>query len=323
MDARGPVSSIEEDRRWGRLGRDDQRRGGGRHARQLVVLHTSTGDRLQRQGGNSQRRNGMTCRSDRRRGGGPGAGRCPMAACGVVGRTLASDGASLGEALDGLQQDLRGPGTRPRTSTTVQAFSVAWSDATLDFLQDVSCEDPLTGLASLAHLRSRLTEIYRNAERTTTVYVRPPRPRRGRRRSSGPSSQAPPEGPPRRHQFVLPGGVDPLRAADRPFTRALRLASVADGVRAPCSTVGRPSRGWARTRWSPWSDGRHDLGKVVATLRSMLNDLGVPADTRIWIEGLPGHPDSGRTARRASLLSDLAHTHHELAPTRRSAFPAL
>ena len=47
-----------------------------------------------------------------------------------------------------------------------EALSVAWSEATLEYLHDLSCEDPLTGLASLAHVRTRLDEIYREAELT-------------------------------------------------------------------------------------------------------------------------------------------------------------
>ena len=50
-----------------------------------------------------------------------------------------------------------------------EALSVAWSDATLEYLHDLSCEDPLTGLASLAHVRTRLDEIYREAELTDVL----------------------------------------------------------------------------------------------------------------------------------------------------------
>ena len=46
---------------------------------------------------------------------------------------------------------------------------MAWSDATLEYLHDLSCEDPLTGLASLAHVRTRLDEIYREAELTDVL----------------------------------------------------------------------------------------------------------------------------------------------------------
>ncbi len=44
-----------------------------------------------------------------------------------------------------------------------------------------------------------------------------------------------------------------------------------------------------------------DLGETVAMLRLMLDDLDLSADTRMWIEGLPGHPDSG-----GRLLGELA-----------------
>ena len=40
-----------------------------------------------------------------------------------------------------------------------EALSVAWSEETLGYLHQVSCEDPLTGLATLAHLRARLAEL--------------------------------------------------------------------------------------------------------------------------------------------------------------------
>src|SRR3546814_12395233 len=45
----------------------------------------------------------------------------------------------------------------------VRALSMAWSESTLAYLHQLSCEDPLTGLASLAHIRSRLSELYRGA----------------------------------------------------------------------------------------------------------------------------------------------------------------
>ena len=45
------------------------------------------------------------------------------------------------------------------------ALAVSWSEATLSHHYQVSCEDPLTALSSLAHLRSRLGDLYRGAER--------------------------------------------------------------------------------------------------------------------------------------------------------------
>jgi hypothetical protein len=55
-------------------------------------------------------------------------------ACAVVGRDVARDGAALGEALDGLRTtfDLV-MGVEPDFAS-VEALSVAWSEATLEFL---------------------------------------------------------------------------------------------------------------------------------------------------------------------------------------------
>ena len=44
-------------------------------------------------------------------------------------------------------------------------MALGWSEATLAYLHQLSCADPLTGLASMAHLRGRLTELYRGDAR--------------------------------------------------------------------------------------------------------------------------------------------------------------
>ena len=77
---------------------------------------------------------------------------------------LARDGADLGEALDGLRATYaRVQGGEP-DFRALRALCIAWSEETLGYLHQLSCEDPLTGLASLAHLRARLSEVYRGAE---------------------------------------------------------------------------------------------------------------------------------------------------------------
>ena len=92
------------------------------------------------------------------------AGRDASDACAMVGREMARDGADLGEALDGLRTTYaRVLGGEP-DFRAVRALGVAWSEETLGYLHQLSCEDPLTGLASLAHLRARLSEVYRGAE---------------------------------------------------------------------------------------------------------------------------------------------------------------
>jgi hypothetical protein len=224
-----------------------------------------------------------------------------LAACAVAGRVLAGDGASLGEALSGLKETYTALGGAMPDFSAVEALSVAWSEATLEFLHDVSCDDPLTGLASMAHLRTRLAELYREAERSGTsvrdghaLVVIETKAGRARSGATADGGATQPGWEARDASPSSPSG-----AAD-PFTRALRLAGVADTVRTVFSgeeTIARlgVDRITALVRRTP------DLGETVALLRSMLDDLDLSADTRMWIEGLPGHPDAG-----GRLLGELA-----------------
>src|SRR5262245_1783272 len=83
-----------------------------------------------------------------------------------VGRKLADDGISLTEALDGLHAAYTSvTGTEPAFDA-IRALSQSWAESSLIYLHSLACDDPLTGLASMPHLRSRLNEIYREAELT-------------------------------------------------------------------------------------------------------------------------------------------------------------
>lgn len=121
-----------------------------------------------------------------------------------VGRRLAADGVSLMEALDGLSALYRSIAGGEPAFAAVRALSSSWAEASLVYLHSLSCEDPLTGLSSLAHLRSRLGELYREAEfRGTSV--------------------------PQTHALVV---VEPLNpAGTSPFDRELRLVDVAECLR--------------------------------------------------------------------------------------------
>jgi hypothetical protein len=201
-----------------------------------------------------------------------------IAACNVVGRDVARDGAALGEALSGLRATYRLVlGTSPAFEAA-EALSVAWSDATLEYLHDLSCEDPLTGLASLAHVRTRLDEVYREAELTDVAV-------------SGSHAMVVVE-----LCFRGPTGVP-----GHHFTRALRLVQVTEAMRAVYSggqTLGRLGLDRA-VAVVPRSV---DLGVSVALLREFLSDLDLgDADIRVWIEGLPSSADSA-----TRLLDELA-----------------
>jgi hypothetical protein len=201
-----------------------------------------------------------------------------IAACSVVGRDVARDGAALGEALSGLRTTYRLVLGASPDFDAAEALSVAWSDATLEYLHDLSCEDPLTGLSSLAHVRSRLDEVYREAELTDI-------------------------GVAGSHALVI---VELAFRGDttepgHQFTRALRLVQVTEAMRGVYSggqTIGR----LGLDRAGALVPRTADLGTSVALLRDFLDDLDLgESDVRVWIEGLPGSPDSA-----TRLLDDLA-----------------
>jgi hypothetical protein len=199
------------------------------------------------------------------------------AACAVVGRDVARDGAALGEALSGLRATYQVVLGRAPDFDATEALSVAWSEATLQYLHDLSCEDPLTGLASLAHVRTRLSELYREAELTdqgvNTTYAL---------------------------VIVDVRARGPVDAPQHRFTRALRMVQVTEAIRAVYSggqTIGR----LGLDRAVAVVGRTTDLGMSVALLREFLGDLRMSAEARVWIEGLPASAESA-----SRLLDDLA-----------------
>jgi hypothetical protein len=204
------------------------------------------------------------------------SGGSPVAACAEIGRAMARDGVSLGEALSGLSSTYAAMGVEHPQFDAVEALSVAWSEATLDFLHEVTCEDPLTGLASIPHLGTRLDEVYREAGRNGSAV----------RQTHG--------------LLVVDMSATPVHVGpDAAFSRALRLAGVAELLRSAFpgeETIARAGsdRVIALVRRSP------ALGLAVSLTREMLEDLDPAVDARVWVEGLPGRVD-----RAAPLLRDL------------------
>ena len=146
-----------------------------------------------------------------------------IAAAHEIGRLAAGDGASLDDVLTDVALTYQCVSRRRRAGfEVVRAVSTAWADASLRFLHAVSCEDPLTGLASLAHVRSKILEIYR--EQT----------RRGEHRTAshalvvveldrvlGPGLALRPDAPARRHRRDACGTV---YAGDETIGRLTRVA---------------------------------------------------------------------------------------------------
>lgn len=203
-------------------------------------------------------------------------------ACAVAGQELARDGGSMQEALDALRTTWRiVMGTDPSYESVV-ALLTAWSETTLGYLHQLSCEDPLTGLASQAHLRTRLSELYR-ADLADLAAVA----------HGG-----------RHHALVMcsvPAGDDPSDGQDDHFTRAMRMTRMGEMARTVFSRNETIARlGTRSVAVLVPRDER--LGRRVRVLRTLLGGLeadGAPA--RVWIEGLPGS-DSGA----AMLLDELA-----------------
>lgn len=201
--------------------------------------------------------------------------------CGVVGRDLARDGVDLGEALSGLRSTYTLTVGREPDYQATRALCVAWSDETLGYLHQVSCENPMTGLASLPHVRARLVEVQRGAER-----------------DGGTASAS--------YAMVVvdlpdadtwPVGRPGVPHPDH-FARSLEIARVADRIRLVFGggeTIGQV--GPCRLLVLATRDVR--LARQVVLLRELLDEIAYGA--RVWIEGLPGS-----SAGIAAQLSELA-----------------
>lgn len=195
------------------------------------------------------------------------AGADPLDACREVGRDLARDGASLEEALEALRDTWRLVAAADPDLDAVAAFLGSWSETTLSFVHHISCEDPMTGLASLAHLRSSISALFRGhvqgeghpRDTHALVVVDLPYDRHGfRHRVNGDS-----------------------------ITRALRVARLGETARTvfPGSDViGRLST----NRIVVLAERESRLGVRVRLLRRLIEGLDVGTqEVRVWIEGLP------------------------------------
>lgn len=204
------------------------------------------------------------------------SGSDPIPACSVVGQDLARDGASLQEALVSLRATWQAVRGCDPSFEDVSAFLLAWSETTLGYLHQLSCEDALTGLASQAHLRSRLSELYRASVETELNHT---------------------------HALVLcevPDGHPSEEAGDN-FTRAMRLTRLGENARtvfARGETIAR----LGTTRVAIVAERDDRLGRRVRLLRTLLERVDADRRTsRVWIEGLPGTDSSA-----ALLLDELA-----------------
>jgi hypothetical protein len=189
-----------------------------------------------------------------------------------VGASAARLGVPLHEVLDHMERAYAG---REPSFEATRAAVLAWAEWALVLHADVSCEDPLTSLATTAYVRSRLAEIYRGAERdgdlvaetSALVVVELPRSHTG-------------------HELE-----QSLRALD--VAEAMRAVFVGDETVAQVS----PRRFAALVRRA-----RADV-LTMRLLRILLEGvLGEDLHPRIWVEELP--PSADGVARMLAGLSE-------------------
>jgi hypothetical protein len=204
-------------------------------------------------------------------------GRSATDACEVVGRMLSSQGVSLAETLADLRTTYELVlGTEP-AYTDACAVALGWSESTLGYLHQLSCADPLTGLASMAHLRGRLMELYRGDAR-------------------GPALRD-------RYALVVVEASTPRLAGltDEVFGADLRMSRIGESVRSVFSGAETICR--IGPRRIVVLAGRNDALSRRTTLLRRLLDVGEigHGGVRIWVESLPSSNESV-----ASLLDELS-----------------
>lgn len=203
------------------------------------------------------------------------------------GRDLAGDGVPLDEVVADLEATYAAAGAGQPDYQVVRDLCLAWTEMSMRYLHGLSCDDPLTGLASLAHLRSRLDEIYREAEVRGTrvaderalVVVEADRvARQADRTAEGRSA-----------------------SVTRRFGSAVRMAEADDALRAVFSGGETLARAGAH-RAVALVRRQGELAAQVEALRVLLMSRSVAGsdrgERRVWIEGLPSSRDA------ASLLLD-------------------
>lgn len=173
-------------------------------------------------------------------------------ACDVVGRDLAALGVSLDEALRDLRATTQVAVRRDPSFDETHALSLGWSEATLGYLHGLSCVDPLTGLATQAHLREAIAAAYR-------------------------------DGVPAQRALVVLDSADRGMAVSSARTMTV-LGQHARTVFARDETISQVGNG----RIVVLTDRSDVLAERVALLRRM---TGAHAQ-RIWIEGLPASESS-------------------------------
>ncbi|MFI9593527.1 hypothetical protein [Nonomuraea sp. NPDC052265] len=84
-------------------------------------------------------------------------------ACEELGAARAGAGVGIAEGLSDLAALFAVTDRGEPSFPLVRAYAVGWAERSFAPMNDLQCEDPLTGLATVAYLRTRLGELYRGA----------------------------------------------------------------------------------------------------------------------------------------------------------------
>ncbi|MBC7629932.1 hypothetical protein [Aeromicrobium sp.] len=178
-----------------------------------------------------------------------------------VGASAAQVGIPLHEVLDHVER--AHAGDQPAFET-VRAAALAWAEEALIHHANVSCEDPLTSLATVPHVRSRLAEIYRGAERV---------------------------GCPASDTSALVVVELPVTSMGHELEQSLRALEVAEVLRSVFSGDETVAQLSARRFAALVARERAD-GVAVNLLAMLLEEaLGSDVQPRLWVEHLPGSVD--------------------------------
>ena len=95
------------------------------------------------------------------------------AACAGLGRSRARAGVGIAETIDDLAAlfAVLGEGEGRQWDPPLRlvgAIAEGWAEESVSQFAHVGCEDPLSGLVTLSYLRTRLAEVYREAEQGGT-----------------------------------------------------------------------------------------------------------------------------------------------------------
>lgn len=194
-----------------------------------------------------------------------------------LARWRAHDGVSLAETLNDLEALFTAARLGPPPFATVRAVSLAWAGAVAEYQESRGCIERRSGLATGAHVRARLAELYREAT------------------WAGHSLSE-------THCLVV---VELAEVDDGDlWNDALRMTDVAECMLAVFDagqTIGLAGVGRAVAVVAKSSE----LPRNVECLRRLMNDwhrFGSPGPCpRIWVESLPS---AGEAVGR--LLNDLA-----------------